>query len=30
MKDLVGCEVEEQLVVFTGRCPGCRQDTKQA
>jgi Fur family peroxide stress response transcriptional regulator len=30
MKDLVGCEVEEQTVVFSGRCPGCRQDTKQA
>ena len=30
MKDLVGCEVEEQTTVFTGRCPGCSQDTKKA
>jgi Fe2+ or Zn2+ uptake regulation protein len=30
MKDLVGCEVEEQTVVFTGRCPGCRQNTQEA
>ena len=30
MKDLVGCEVEDQTVVFTGRCPGCRQDAKKA
>jgi len=30
MKDLVGCDVEEQTVVFTGRCPGCRQDAKEA
>ena len=30
MKDLVGCEVEDQTVVFTGRCAGCRQSTKEA
>jgi len=28
--DADGCEVEEQTVVFSGRCPGCRQDAKQA
>ena len=25
LKDLVGCEVADQKVVFTGRCAGCRQ-----
>ena len=30
LKDLVGCEVDEQNVVFTGRCAGCRQDEKSA
>ena len=25
LKDLVGCEVDDQKVVFTGRCAGCRQ-----
>ena len=30
MKDLVGCEVEDQTVVFSGRCPGCGQSTKEA
>lgn len=30
MKDLVGCEVDEQQVVFAGRCPGCCRDAKKA
>ncbi len=30
LKDLVGCEVTEQKVVFGGRCAGCQQDLKQA
>ena len=30
MKDLVGCEVDGQEVVFTGRCAGCSQSTKKA
>ena len=25
LKDLVGCEVADQKVIFTGRCAGCRQ-----
>ena len=31
LKDLVGCEVADQKVVFTGRCAGCRhQEPKKA
>ena len=30
LKDLVGCEVTEQKVVFSGRCASCQQDAKQA
>jgi Fur family peroxide stress response transcriptional regulator len=30
LKDLVGCEVDDQDVVFSGRCPACRKDTKEA
>ncbi len=30
LKDLVGCVVDDQSVVFSGRCTGCRRDTKQA
>jgi Fur family peroxide stress response transcriptional regulator len=25
LKDLVGCEVDDQKVIFAGRCAGCRQ-----
>jgi Fur family ferric uptake transcriptional regulator/Fur family peroxide stress response transcriptional regulator len=25
LKDLVGCEVLDQQLVFNGRCPGCRR-----
>lgn len=25
LKDLVGCEVRDQRIVFAGRCAGCRQ-----
>jgi len=27
LKDLVGCEVVEQKIVFRGRCAGCRRQT---
>ena len=31
LKDLVGCEVSQQQVVFTGRCAGClQQEPKKA
>ena len=31
LKDLVGCEVDDQKVVFTGRCAGClQQEPKKA
>lgn len=30
MKDLVGCEVDEQEVVFSGRCSSCCREEKQA
>ena len=30
LKDLVGCQVTDQKVVFSGRCASCRQDEKQA
>ena len=30
LKDLVGCVVDDQAVVFSGRCTTCRQDTKNA
>ena len=30
LKDLVGCEVDDQDIVFSGRCPACRQDAKDA
>jgi Fe2+ or Zn2+ uptake regulation protein len=26
LKDLVGCEVRDQRIVFSGRCAGCRQN----
>ncbi len=29
-KDLVGCKVEEQNVIFTGRCANCQAEPKQA
>lgn len=29
-KDLVGCKVEEQSVVFTGLCANCQKEAKQA
>ncbi len=31
LKDLVGCEVADQKVIFTGRCAGClQQEPKKA
>ena len=30
LKDLVGCVVDDQAVVFSGRCTTCRQDTMRA
>ena len=31
LKDLVGCEVDDQKVIFTGRCAGClHQEPKKA
>ncbi len=26
LKDLVGCEVEDQEILFGGRCPACREN----